>query len=150
MMDEKLPEIRLTPIGTVRSEIREPTHRQAADAASEIVIDEALTASLDSLEEFSHIIVLYWIHKSRRPAPQKVHPRGNPQSALMGVFATRSPSRPNPIGKATVRLLARRGNILKVQGLDAIDGSPVLDIKPYIPGYDSVEDARAPAWMVKE
>jgi tRNA-Thr(GGU) m(6)t(6)A37 methyltransferase TsaA len=67
----------------------------------------------------------------------------------MGVFATRSPSRPNPIGKATVRLLSRRGNILKVRGLDAIDGSPVLDIKPYIPGYDSVKGARVPAWMTR-
>ncbi len=139
----------MKPIGTVRSQIKEPTHREVADVVSEIVIDKALAESLDNLEDFSHIIVLYWIHRSRRPAPRKVHPRGNPANALMGVFATRSPSRPNPIGKATVRLLARRGNILKVQGLDAIDGSPVLDIKPYIPGYDSVEGARAPAWVVK-
>lgn len=148
-MTEALPEITLKPIGTVHSEIKEPTHREVADVVSKIVIDKALAESLDNLEDFSHIIVLYWIHRSRRPAPRKVHPRGDPQRALMGVFATRSPSRPNPIGKATVRLLARRGNTLKVQGLDAIDGSPVLDIKPYIPGYDSVEDARVPAWTIK-
>ena len=67
----------------------------------------------------------------------------------MGVFATRSPDRPNPIGKTTVKIVERRGNVLRVQGLDAIDGSPVLDIKPYLPGYDSVEGARAPSWMVK-
>jgi tRNA-Thr(GGU) m(6)t(6)A37 methyltransferase TsaA len=148
-MTKPLSKITLKPIGTVRSDAKEPTHHRAADAVSEIVIDEALTESLDSLEEFSHIIVLYWIHRSHRPAPQKVHPRGNPANALMGVFATRSPSRPNPIGKATVRLLSRRGNILKVRGLDAIDGSPVLDIKPYIPGYDSVKGARVPAWMTR-
>jgi tRNA-Thr(GGU) m(6)t(6)A37 methyltransferase TsaA len=75
---------------------------------------------------------------------------GNPDHELMGVFSTRSPHRPNPIGKSTVRLLERRGNILKVQGLDAIDGSPVIDIKPYIPGYDSPKDTKAPSWMVKE
>ena len=68
----------------------------------------------------------------------------------MGVFATRSPDRPNPIGKATVRLLQRQGNILMVEGLDAIDGTPVIDIKPYIPGYDSVENAKAPSWVVKQ
>ena len=68
----------------------------------------------------------------------------------MGVFATRSPNRPNSLGKATDRLLERRGNILKVKGLDAIDGTPVLDIKPYIPGYDSVKRAKAPSWVVKQ
>jgi tRNA-Thr(GGU) m(6)t(6)A37 methyltransferase TsaA len=149
-MDSELPEINLKAIGVVRSEIKESTRRDCDDLVSEIVIDRSLTEALDNLEEFSHIIVIYWIHRSRRPSPRKVHPRGNPQHALMGVFATRSPSRPNPIGKATVRLLQRRGNVLKVRGLDAIDGSPVLDIKPYIPGYDSVDDARAPSWMVKK
>jgi tRNA-Thr(GGU) m(6)t(6)A37 methyltransferase TsaA len=149
-MDSELPEINLKAIGVVRSEIKESTRRDCDDLVSEIVIDRSLTEALDNLDEFSHIIVIYWIHRSRRPPPRKVHPRGNPQHALMGVFATRSPSRPNPIGKATVRLLQRRGNVLKVRGLDAIDGSPVLDIKPYIPGYDSVDDARAPSWMVKK
>ncbi len=149
-MDAELPEITLKPIGIVKSEIKQPVRRKAGDIVSEIIIDKSFTESLDNLEEFSHIIVLYWIHKSRRPAPKKVRPMGNPAHDLMGVFATRSPDRPNPVGKTTVRLLERRGNILKVQGLDAIDGSPVIDIKPYIPGYDSPEDARAPSWMIKE
>jgi tRNA-Thr(GGU) m(6)t(6)A37 methyltransferase TsaA len=150
-MDNTFPEITLKAIGIVRNEIKEPTHRDSSDIVSEIVIDGRLTEALDDLDRFSHIIVLYWIHRSRRPAPMKVHPRGNPKRALMGVLATRSPSRPNPIGKATVKLLERQGNILKVRGLDAIDGTPVLDIKPYIPGYDSVnDDCRAPSWMVKK
>ena len=148
-MDITLPEMNLKAIGIVRNEIKEPTHQDSGDIVSEIIIDSSLTEALDDLDKFSHIIILYWIHRSRRPAPMKVHPRGNKDRALMGVFATRSPSRPNPIGKATVSLLERKGNILKVRGLDAIDGSPVLDIKPYIPGYDSVDDCRAPSWMVK-
>lgn len=148
-MDITLPEIQLKPIGIVRNEIKEPTHQNSEKVVSEIIINTSLTEALDNLDEFSHIIILYWIHRSRRPAPTKVHPRGNLQRALMGVFATRSPSRPNPIGKATVKLLERKDNILKVQGLDAINGTPVLDIKPYIPGYDSVDDARTPSWMVK-
>ncbi|HUT68233.1 MAG TPA: tRNA (N6-threonylcarbamoyladenosine(37)-N6)-methyltransferase TrmO [Dehalococcoidales bacterium] len=149
-MTESLPEITLKPIGAVRSEIKEPTRRDCKDVVSEIVVDSSLAEALDNLDEFSHIIILYWIHKSPHQAPVKVHPRGNPENKLMGVFATRSPDRPNPIGKSTVRLLERRGNILKVRGLDAIDGTPVLDIKPYIPGYDSVDNARAPSWMVKK
>jgi tRNA-Thr(GGU) m(6)t(6)A37 methyltransferase TsaA len=149
-MTTKPNPIKFKAIGTVRSEIKEPTRQKHEDTVAEIIIDKDLTEGLDNLEEFSHIIVLWWIHKSRRPAPMKVHPRGNPENKLMGVFATRSPDRPNPIGKSTVRLLERRGNVLKVRGLDAIDGTPVLDIKPYIPGYDSVEDATAPPWTIKK
>jgi tRNA-Thr(GGU) m(6)t(6)A37 methyltransferase TsaA len=150
-MNTEFSEISLKPIGIVRNHIKEPTREESSEVISEIIIDENLNEALDDLEQFSHIIVLYWIHRSRRPAPLKVHPRGDPDRAERGVFSTRSPSRPNPIGKATVKLLKRKGNILKVQGLDAIDASPVLDIKPYIPGYDSVEsDYRAPSWMIKK
>ena len=149
-MDTILPEINLKAIGIVRNEIKEPTHEDSRQILSEIIIDDGLAEALDDLGQFSHIIVLYWIHRSRRPYPVKVHPRGDPRRALMGVFATRSPSRPNPIGQATVELLERKANTLKVRGLDAIDGSPVLDIKPYIPGYDSVDAARAPSWMIKD
>lgn len=148
-MSSELPEIRLKAIGVVRSEIKEPTRRKSTDIVSEIIIDSDLTEALDDLNEFSHIIVLYWMHKSPHQAPKKVHPKGNPGREPMGVFATRSPDRPNPIGKCIVRLLGRKDNVLKVKGLDAIDGTPVLDIKPYIPGYDNVKSAKAPAWMIK-
>ena len=148
-MSSELPEIRLKPIGTVRNEIKEPTRSKSTDIISEIVIDSSLAEALDDLNEFSHIIILYWMHRSPHRSPRKVHPRGNPDMEPMGVFATRSPDRPNPIGKCTARLLERKDNVLRVQGLDAIDGSPVLDIKPFIPGYDAVENAKAPAWMIK-
>jgi tRNA-Thr(GGU) m(6)t(6)A37 methyltransferase TsaA len=148
-MTDELPEIILKPIGIVHSEVKQPTRQKSTDVVSEIVVDSNLTEALDDLDEFSHIIILYWIHKSPHRSPKKVRPRGNPALELMGVFATRSPDRPNPIGKSTVRLLERKANVLKVEGLDAIDGTPVLDIKPYIPGYDSVDDARAPSWMIK-
>jgi tRNA-Thr(GGU) m(6)t(6)A37 methyltransferase TsaA len=143
-------EITLKPIGTVRSELKGSTRQKNEGSIAEIIIDKDLTEALDGLEQFSHIIVLWWVHKSRRPFPMKVHPRGHRENKLMGVFASRSPDRPNPIGKSTVRLLERRGNVLKVRGLDAIDGTPVLDIKPFIPGYDSAEDATAPPWTIKK
>ncbi len=149
-MVSELPNMTLKPIGIVRSSIKKSTRRDFKKVISEIVVDSSLTEALDNLDEFSHIIVIYWMHQSRSPAPKKVHPMGNPEHSLMGVFATRSPDRPNPIGKATVRLLQRQDNILKVKGLDAIDGTPVIDIKPYIPGYDSVDKAKVPSWMVKQ
>ena len=149
-MVSELPGMTLKAIGIVRSEVKQPIKRKFTDMVSEIVIDSSLTEALDNLDEFSHIIVLYWMHRSRSPAPIKVHPRNHPELPLMGVFATRSPDRPNPIGKATVKLLQRKGNILIVEGLDAIDGTPVIDIKPYIPGYDSVDNAKAPSWVIKQ
>jgi tRNA-Thr(GGU) m(6)t(6)A37 methyltransferase TsaA len=149
-MTGKLPGMTLKAIGIVRSEVKKTPKRDCQDIVSEIVVDSSLTEALDNLDEFSHIVVIYWMHQSRRSAPKKVRPMGNPEHALTGVFATRSPDRPNPIGKTTVRLLQRQDNILTVKGLDAIDGTPVIDIKPYIPGYDSVDNATAPAWVVKQ
>jgi tRNA-Thr(GGU) m(6)t(6)A37 methyltransferase TsaA len=142
----------LVPIGHVRSPLKEPTYERLnlKEITSEIVIDESLTEALDGLEGFSHIIVLYWMHRAKPEKKHlKVHPMGREDVPVQGLFAVRAPNRPNPIGKSTVRLLERQRNILKVQGLDAIDGTPVIDIKPYIPGLDSVDDARVPPWMTK-
>jgi tRNA-Thr(GGU) m(6)t(6)A37 methyltransferase TsaA len=111
------------------------------------VLDPTLTEALDDLDGFSHIIVIYFMHRSRQPFPMKVHPRYRTLPGPVGVFASRSPDRPNPLGKTTVALLERHENVLKVRGLDAMDGTPVIDIKPYIPGLDSVDDARIPPWM---
>jgi tRNA-Thr(GGU) m(6)t(6)A37 methyltransferase TsaA len=145
-MATESPEINLKPIGTVHSEIKDRVKGRTAQATATIEIDSSLAEALDTLDEFSHIIVIYWLHKSRRPAPLKVYPGRHTHPHLVGVFASRSPDRPNPIGKSTVRLVKREGNILTVADLDAIDGTPVLDIKPYIPGLDSVENAIAPPW----
>ncbi|MFC1912529.1 tRNA (N6-threonylcarbamoyladenosine(37)-N6)-methyltransferase TrmO [Chloroflexota bacterium] len=142
-------DITLKPIGTVKSEITQPLRRDFKDIISEIIIDDSLTEALDNLDEFSHIIVLYWMHRSSGQPPKKVRPMGKPGLPLVGLFASRAPHRPNPIGKTTVRLLKRESNVLKVKGLDAIDGTPVIDIKPYIPGYESVTRARVPPWVVK-
>ena len=147
----KVPDMNLKAIGVVRNEIRQPVRHGWGEIVSDIVIDSGLTEALDGLDEFSHIIVLYWMHQLTlgRKLPLKVHPMGKPELPLTGRFATRSPSRPNPVGQATVELLERRGNILKVKGLDAINGTPVIDIKPYLPGYDSVSNAKAPKWTTE-
>jgi tRNA-Thr(GGU) m(6)t(6)A37 methyltransferase TsaA len=152
-MNDAITAMTLTPIGLIRSPIKEPTPERLnlKEIISEIVINESLTEALDGLESFSHIIVLYWMHKATTEKKRlKTHPMGRTDVPEQGIFAVRSPYRPNPIGKSTVRLLERRGNILRVQGLDAIDGTPVIDIKPYIPGYDSANNATVPDWIVRE
>jgi tRNA (adenine37-N6)-methyltransferase len=139
----------LKPIGFVCNEITVRSARQKwEDVISEIVISPELNDALDNLDEFSHVIVLFWTYRlGREEIPNKIRMKHNPGAPLVGLFATRSPDRPNPISKTTVKLLGRRDNILKVEGLDAFDGTPVLDIKPYIPGYDSVSEARVPRWV---
>lgn len=141
-------DIVLRAIGFVRNEIRQPRHQGWEKLTSKIIIDRSLTEALAGLEEFSHIKVLFWLHQvTAGKIPLKVHPRGKAELPLVGLFATRSPRRPNPVGETTVRLIGRRGNILEVEGLDATDGTPVIDIKPYLPGYDSVASAEVPLWV---
>ncbi len=106
---------------------------------SRVVVFPEYGEGLDGIERFSHIILLCWMHKAERDV-LKVHPRPRPE-LFLGVFATRSPSRPNPIGLYTVKLLSRIGLELRIQPIDAYAGTPVLDIKPYIPGLDSIPEA---------
>lgn len=110
----------------------------APHAASTIVVDPEYEEGLRDIETFSHLIVLYafdrskgWSGLVKTPWEEKRH----------GVFATRSPRRPNAIGMTVVKLVNREGTTLHVQGLDAFDGTPLLDLKPYVPGFDRVEDA---------
>ena len=147
-MANELPGKTFKAIGIVRNGIKQLPKQGWENVASKIVVNSSLTEALDNLDEFSHIIVLYWMHQvAGNKLSTKVHPMGNQELPAVGLFATRSPNRPNPVGKATVRLLKRQGNILKVEGLDAIDGTPVIDIKPYIPGYDSATNAKVPPWI---
>ena len=147
-MASELSGMTLKAVGIVRSEIKQPLRRDCKEVVSDIVIDSSLAEALDNLDDFSHIIVPYWMHRATsRQVQTKVRPGGKPELPLLGLFATRSPHRPNPIGMATVRLLQRQDNILRVKGLDAIDGTPVIDIKPYIPGYDSAANIKVPPWI---
>jgi tRNA-Thr(GGU) m(6)t(6)A37 methyltransferase TsaA len=152
MFDRSSP-ITLRAIGVVHSDFKEPTSARLnlKKISAQIEIVPELTEALEGLEGFSHIIVLYWMHRAVFDKNHlKTYPMGNEAVALQGLFAVRTSKRPNPIGKSTVRLLSRHNNILHVQGLDAIDGSLVLDIKPYIPGYDSATDAIVPDWVKVE
>ena len=139
----------LTPIGIVKNGIRESRGHYWQDVISEIIVNEDLKEALDRIEEFSHIIVLYWMHKmpQSRRLVMKVHPRKQKSLPLVGVFSTHSPARPNNILVTVVELLSREKNVLKVTGLDALDGSPVLDIKPYIQYQENIKNIRHPDWI---
>jgi tRNA-Thr(GGU) m(6)t(6)A37 methyltransferase TsaA len=136
------------PIGYVRNSVQHVPRSAVCDfegVDSELEVLEELSPALDGIEGFSHIIVLYWMHRLESlSGPLKVHPAGLKDVPLVGLFATRSPRRPNPIGLTVVRLLSRRDNRLRVAGLDALDGSPVIDIKPYFPC--DPEDLLLPDW----
>lgn len=98
-----------------------------------IEIFEDFSQGLKGIENFQYLWLLYWFHKISRDQRKvlQVHPMDNLTQPLRGVFATRSPARPNPIGLTKVQLVKKEGNVLIVQGLDAFEGSPVLDIKPF-------------------
>jgi tRNA-Thr(GGU) m(6)t(6)A37 methyltransferase TsaA len=139
---------KVEPIGYVRNSIQHVPRSAVSDfqgVDSEIEMLEELAPALDGIEGFSHILVLYWMHRLESlSGPLKVHPAGLKDLPLVGLFATRSPRRPNPIGLTMVPLLSRQGNRLRVANLDALDGSPVIDIKPYFPSDPT--DLRLPEW----
>ena len=159
-----MKEIILNPIGWVRSEIKDPSLKAhfgglkgKSDKASslplgiisEIQVNPKYKSLLDGVEDFSHLLVLYWAHhvKSEGRSLAKVHPMGRKDMPLTGILATCSPARPNPVLVMAVKLLEVNDTVLRVSGLDAVDGSPVIDIKPYLPHYYSVEDAKLSPWM---
>jgi tRNA (adenine37-N6)-methyltransferase len=120
----------LRAIGRVENDfdVGAPTDTVSA-AASRIVIEPELTDGLSGLEPGQRVLVLFWFHRAEGSELLQ-HPRGDVARPVRGVFALRSPRRPNPIGATVVELIGRSGNVLEVRGLDAIDGTPVLDLKP--------------------
>lgn len=114
---------------------------------SEVVIDPQYKEALEGIESYSHLFVIFYLHKVslKETSTLKVHPRGRKDLKKVGVFTTRSRNHPNRIGLAVVELLERRGNSLKVRALDALDGTPVLDIKPY-DFIDVQKGVRVPKW----
>jgi tRNA-Thr(GGU) m(6)t(6)A37 methyltransferase TsaA len=164
LRNEFISPMQLRPVGVVRSPLKEPSliaesgdlewqpkegQREWQTVLSELVIDSDLTGILDGTEDFSHLLVLYWAH---RVPPEgrsiiKAHPMGRKDLPLVGIFATCSPARPNTICAAVVRLLERKENVLKVKELDALDGSPIIDIKPYHPSYYARDGVKEADWM---
>jgi tRNA-Thr(GGU) m(6)t(6)A37 methyltransferase TsaA len=139
--------VSIRPIGVVRNNVREPRPDGWAAVRSDILVREELAPMLDGIDGYSHIIVVFAFDRVPESEQRvRVRPGGDARVPEQGVLATRSQLRPSPVGVSVVPLLKRRNNILRVQGLDAVDGTPVLDIKPYFPNYDAVPDAGVPGW----
>ena len=147
-----LRDITLRPIGVVRNRVKEPTPNSWGEVRSRIVVRRELAEALLGLDGYSHIHVLFWPHQvpeEVRGSKPRLHPMDDPANPLQGVLATRSQIRFNPILTSVVPLLRVKGNVLHVRGLDAVDGSPVLDVKPYIPHHDSIPEAKVPQWVTE-
>ena len=136
-------------IGTVRSPQNQLAQGGWAKIESSIEIDPPYVPGLDHLGDFSHIIVTFVLDRAQFDPAQHLHrrPRGQAHAPELGVFAQRTKYRPSPLGITAVELLGIQGGTVRVRGLDALDGTPVLDLKPYIPMFDRVESPRVPAWV---
>jgi len=141
--------MQMRPIGIIRTGAKEKTDQGWGAVRSDIVIRDDLKDGLCGLADFSHAIVVTHLHEAEF-IPEKHltrHPRGRADLPLLGIFAQRAKDRPNPIGVTAVRIVGVSDGVLTVAGLDAIDGTPVLDIKPYVPQFDRREDVVVPAWV---
>ena len=141
-------DMKLRQIGVIHSPHRtqagtpiQPSY--AKGAVGEVVVDEEYAEGLSDIEGFERIWLLFWMD---RGGPHKLRVVPYRDTEERGLFATRAPSRPNPIGLSAVRLLERDGNRLKVAELDILDGTPLLDIKPYAPRFDAYPDSRT-GWL---
>ena len=142
-------DIHIRPIGYVERLSSEENDKNRS-LVSKIMVEKEFAKGLDSIEEWSHVYVIFWMHKISDEDKILIHPGGGRN---VGIFATRAPVRPNPIGLTLVELVKRRENTLWVRGLDAFHGTPVLDIKPY-PDWERgrlivVTDFKVPMWLAK-
>lgn len=138
--------IKFKPLGKAKNSITKPMLPGWKDVVTEIVIDKTYTDGLDGIEDYSHIIIVYWMDKEKE-CHLKHHPQGREDVPFIGIFACRCPQRPSRIAFSTVKLISRSGNVLKVKGLDILDGTPIIDIKPYTPQYDLVKGGKVPSWV---
>lgn len=133
-------EFKMRPIG----------HVKKSEDRTLIVLDKKYQPGLLGVDGYSHIYMIWWFDKNDTPekrATLQVHPMGNRDNPLTGVFGTRSPRRPNLIAMTLCTIVAVKDNMIEIEKTDAFDGTPVLDIKPFIPGYDTAEDAKMPEWL---
>jgi tRNA-Thr(GGU) m(6)t(6)A37 methyltransferase TsaA len=159
----------LTPVGEVHSTIKTPIllagksgielqermgiirqyHETVQKTVSEVIIFPRWQELLDGIDGFSHVLLLYWPHliDPERRNLTKVHPMGRKDLPRQGIFATCSPARPNPVLVSAVPLVERTENGIKVQGLEAVDGSPVIDLKPYVHLSHGADKSTIPEWM---
>jgi len=141
--------IEMTPIGYVKNKKKEVTDDRWGTIISEIILAEnIIEEALDGIEAFSHLDVIFYMDKvsDEKAKAQHRHPRNNPDLPKLGTYAQRNKSRPNKIGLTTVELLEKTGRTLKIKNLDAIDGTPILDIKPVMKEFEPKGNIKQLVW----
>lgn len=141
--------LEIKPIGVIRtpfkSEDKIPIQSSKSEVIAEVEVFSEYSAGLESLDGFSHIILLYWFHKAQ-PLNLRVTPFLDTRER--GLFSTRAPSRPNPIGLSIVRIMKIEGNIVRCLGADMLNDTPLIDIKPFVPEFDNRLDATS-GWLTE-
>ena len=146
------PDIRVTPIGYVHSSRRDLEDDNWDSVKSRIELTDGFgPEAFDGIEEFSHAEIVFVFDRARESeiTSGARHPRGNPAWPRVGIFAQRGSRRPNLLGATIVRIIARNGRTLEVEGLDAVDGTPVVDIKPVMSEFLPRGDVRQPRWSTE-
>jgi tRNA-Thr(GGU) m(6)t(6)A37 methyltransferase TsaA len=141
-VEETTLQLTMHPIGWV----------EKTEQKTRIVVNREFQAGLLGLNDFSHLYVLYWFDRNDNPAKRsvlQVHPRGNPQNPITGVFATRSPARPNLIALSLCKIVDIQDNVIEIDTIDALPKTPVIDLKPYIPHLES-KNAVVPSWISRK
>ncbi len=143
-------EIKYTPIGVIHSQFKEPKGTPIQSSVAKgiegtVEVFPENTEGLKDVEGFSHIILVYHFHLARKSSLKAMPYLDN---EVRGIFSTRAPSRPNPIGVSVVRLIGIKETILQIQEVDIVDGTPLLDIKPYVPAFDVRETVKI-GWLEK-
>lgn len=143
-----MQDIFITPIGYVKNSVQNKKDVSWGEDFSTIALNEEFFSGTKGLEDFSHAIIIYYLDKAeyRKDKHLQRRPQNREDMPLVGIFSQRGKDRPNKIGMTSVQIISVDDTSLTVKGLDAIDGTPVLDIKPYYPVYDK-KDTKVPEWV---
>lgn len=139
----------LKPIGRAISPVTETVDENWGGVVSKVVLLPEYAGGLDGLDGFSHALVVTYLDKTKFEQARHLRrrPRDLDTMPIVGIFSQRAKDRPNPIGITAVRIIRVGDDFLEVQGLDAVNGTPVLDIKPYYPAYDRINNCQTPGWV---
>ena len=125
-----MKEIKIKPIGIAKNNVKKHRYGNFRDEVTGIILDKKYASGLDNIEDYSHIVVVYWMDQVK-DVKIKHQPQGNKEVPVVGIFSCRCPSRPNPIAITTVKLISHNKNKLRVKGLDVINNTSIIDITPY-------------------
>jgi len=147
----KMMKIEFDSIGLVANNIEIKKDNNWGSDVSKIILDEQYEHGLTGLSDFSHLIVIYYLDKADFNMEKHLvrRPQGREDMPMVGIFSQRAKDRPNPIGITSVEIINIDKNIITVKGLDAVNNTPILDIKPYYPMYDCKNNAIIPEWVVR-